>query len=208
MWSRFKNWFVGLSRGGKVAFISIIAVLGLIGSAANKPAATNVNGAEFQPSSSKQALETPQQKAPVITTKTVVEDETIPFESQTQDDASLESGKTVVAITGVNGTKAKTYEVTYTDGIETNKVLKSEVVTVQPVTQVTHVGTKVAVAPKPAVRAAVCDPNYSGACVPIASDVDCAGGSGNGPAYVAGPVYVVGSDIYDLDRDGNGVACQ
>ncbi len=32
-----------------------------------------------------------------------------------------------------------------------------------------------------------CDPNYSG-CVPIASDVDCAGGSGNGPAYVRGPV--------------------
>jgi hypothetical protein len=37
--------------------------------------------------------------------------------------------------------------------------------------------------------------------------VDCAGGSGNGPAYVAGPVFVVGSDIYDLDRDGDGVAC-
>lgn len=53
-----------------------------------------------------------------------------------------------------------------------------------------------------------CDPNYSGACVPIASDVDCAGGSGNGPAYVQGPVNVVGTDIYGLDRDGNGVGCQ
>lgn len=53
-----------------------------------------------------------------------------------------------------------------------------------------------------------CDPNYEGACVPIASDVDCAGGSGNGPAYVRGPVYVVGDDIYDLDRDGDGVACE
>ena len=52
-----------------------------------------------------------------------------------------------------------------------------------------------------------CDPNYSGKCVPIASDVDCAGGNGNGPAYVDGPVYVVGSDIYELDRDGDGVAC-
>ncbi len=52
-----------------------------------------------------------------------------------------------------------------------------------------------------------CDPNYEGACVPIASDVDCAGGSGNGPEYVRGPVYVVGSDIYDLDRDGDGVGC-
>jgi resuscitation-promoting factor RpfB len=53
-----------------------------------------------------------------------------------------------------------------------------------------------------------CDPNYANKCVPIASDVDCASGSGNGPAYVDGPVYVVGSDIYDLDRDGDGVACE
>jgi hypothetical protein len=44
--------------------------------------------------------------------------------------------------------------------------------------------------------------------VPIASDVDCAGGSGNGRAYVQGPVNVVGQDIYDLDRDGDGVACE
>src|SRR4051812_37312773 len=53
-----------------------------------------------------------------------------------------------------------------------------------------------------------CDPNYSGACVPIAGDVDCAGGSGNGPAYVQGPVRVVGSDIYDLDRDRDGIGCE
>lgn len=52
-----------------------------------------------------------------------------------------------------------------------------------------------------------CDPNYSG-CVPIASDVDCADGSGNGPAYVRGPVQVTGSDIYGLDRDGNGIGCE
>lgn len=53
-----------------------------------------------------------------------------------------------------------------------------------------------------------CDPNYAGACVPIASDVDCADGGGNGPAYVRGPVRVVGRDIYRLDRDGDGVACE
>lgn len=52
-----------------------------------------------------------------------------------------------------------------------------------------------------------CDPNYEGACVPIASDVDCAGGSGNGPEYVQGPVRVVGTDIYGLDRDGDGIGC-
>ncbi len=59
----------------------------------------------------------------------------------------------------------------------------------------------------PAV-AETCDPNYTGACVPIARDVDCAGGNGDGPAYVEGPIYVVGRDIYKLDRDGDGTACE
>ncbi|MBA3289748.1 MAG: hypothetical protein H0U21_17340 [Acidimicrobiia bacterium] len=53
-----------------------------------------------------------------------------------------------------------------------------------------------------------CDPNYAGGCVPIASDVDCAGGSGNGPAYVEGPVTVIGVDVYDLDSDGDGLGCE
>lgn len=68
--------------------------------------------------------------------------------------------------------------------------------------------------PKPMVTAkpvsppsSRCDPNYTG-CVPIDSDVDCAGGKGNGPSYVAGPVRVIGVDIYDLDRDGDGIACE
>ncbi|HEY0764823.1 MAG TPA: hypothetical protein VGD61_20765 [Pyrinomonadaceae bacterium] len=52
-----------------------------------------------------------------------------------------------------------------------------------------------------------CDPNYSG-CVPIASDVDCAGGKGNGPAYVKGPVRVIGKDIYGLDKDRDGIGCE
>jgi hypothetical protein len=51
-----------------------------------------------------------------------------------------------------------------------------------------------------------CHPSYD-PCVPYASDVDCAGGSGNGPAYT-GRVNVIGPDVYDLDRDGDGVACE
>ena len=45
-------------------------------------------------------------------------------------------------------------------------------------------------------------------CIEPGSDVDCASGSGNGPRYVDGPVYVTGSDPYDLDRDGDGVGCE
>ena len=62
--------------------------------------------------------------------------------------------------------------------------------------------------PKKPPTSSGCHPAYSGACVPIASDVDCAGGSGNGPRYVVGPVRVTGSDPYDLDRDGDGWGCE
>lgn len=43
---------------------------------------------------------------------------------------------------------------------------------------------------------------------PDVSDVDCEGGNGNVPYYVRGPVYVVGPDDYELDRDGDGIACE
>jgi hypothetical protein len=50
-----------------------------------------------------------------------------------------------------------------------------------------------------------CTPGYD-PCLPPASDYDCLGGSGNGPAYT-GYVRVTGPDIYDLDRDGDGYGC-
>jgi hypothetical protein len=54
-----------------------------------------------------------------------------------------------------------------------------------------------------------CDPNYEGACLtPGIGDYDCAGGSGDGPNYVSGPVAVVGADIYGLDANGNGIGCE
>jgi hypothetical protein len=53
-----------------------------------------------------------------------------------------------------------------------------------------------------------CNPNYT-PCVPNDSDVDCAGGSGNGPSYVRGPVRVIGVDVYDLDgNDHDGIGCE
>ncbi|MDQ4097281.1 MAG: hypothetical protein M3144_05360 [Actinomycetota bacterium] len=45
--------------------------------------------------------------------------------------------------------------------------------------------------------------------MPIASDVDCGGGSGNGPEYVYDKNFrVVGPDVYDLDRNNDGIACE
>jgi hypothetical protein len=45
-------------------------------------------------------------------------------------------------------------------------------------------------------------------CITPGDDVDCAGGSGNGPRYVDGPVTVSGADPYGLDTDGDGVGCE
>ncbi|WP_306359990.1 hypothetical protein [Nocardia sp. CC227C] len=61
------------------------------------------------------------------------------------------------------------------------------------------------IAPAPAQSS--CHPSYD-PCLPIVSDVDCAGGSGNGPVYTQGPVRVIGPDEYGLDRDRDGVGCE
>jgi resuscitation-promoting factor RpfB len=52
-----------------------------------------------------------------------------------------------------------------------------------------------------------CHPSYSGCLNPAASDYDCIGGSGNGPYYTE-VVQVIGSDVFDLDRDGDGWGCE
>ena len=64
-------------------------------------------------------------------------------------------------------------------------------------------------APPPTAPARNCHPSYEGDCLKVGiGDYDCAGGSGNGPNYVAGTVRVVGPDEFDLDRDGDGWGCE
>ena len=141
-------------------------------------------------------------KTAVTTKKTVVEFRTIPFKKKTVTDSSMPKGERTIRTTGVNGTRKLTYQITYVNGVQTDKDLLRDQVSKEPRSQVTAVGTKVE---QP--ESSGCDPNYSG-CVPIASDVDCSGGTGNGPAYVQGPVTVIGDDVYDLDRDGDGIGCE
>ncbi|WP_233600939.1 MULTISPECIES: G5 domain-containing protein [Micromonospora] len=223
------GWFVRLSPGGRTGVIlggvmlsvfllccSGVAVIGAFtdspqsdrkpsaADAANPPAAAPItvpsSPAETVPAalppSATSAAPTP---SPKVETRTETETQTIRYDQRTVKDPNLAKGKRVVRTRGVNGVRTLTYEVTLTDGAETGRRLVSSVVTRKPVTQVVAVGTK----SEPSSR---CDPNYSG-CVPIASDVDCAGGGGDGPAYVTGPVKVIGSDIYRLDRDHDGYGC-
>lgn len=150
-----------------------------------------------------------------VTTEKVVDvEEIIGFAATQVDDPNSNAGSQVVTVVGVNGVKTKSYRVTFVNGQETSRAFISEAITRAPVDQVTAIGSYVA--PAPVVQAPValvpqaggeCDPNYSG-CVPIDTDVDCEGGNGNGPSYVSGPVEVIGTDIYDLDSNGDGFACE
>ena len=87
----------------------------------------------------------------------------------------MAKGKTQVTTVGKVGQRTLTYRITKVDGKETKRELVSDVVTVDPVTEVTSVGTYVAPPPAPApAQPAGCDSNYADACVPVSSDVDCA----------------------------------
>jgi hypothetical protein len=149
---------------------------------------------------------TPQAASSVTTYKDIEETEPVAFSKEAKDDSLLASGTNRITTVGVDGVKTKTYKITLVNGIETARELKSEIITTTPVNEVTSTGTYVA--PVKKTTKDNCDLNYSGACVPIASDVDCNGGGGDGPAYVSGPVYVIGTDIYGLDRDRNGIGCE
>lgn len=87
-------------------------------------------------------------------------------------------------------------------------------VTAAPLTQPTATAVPttraIVVTPTTAPTSSGCHPSYSGACVPTGfSDVDCAGGGGNGPGYVGSKNFqVVGPDVYGLDADGDGMACE
>ncbi|MFJ6654092.1 G5 domain-containing protein [Microbacterium sp. NPDC091313] len=135
--------------------------------------------------------------------------EAVPFTATTVEDGAMPSGQQQITTVGQDGQRTLTYRVRTVDGVEVARELVSDVVSIAPVGQVTTIGTYVAPPPPPPPAASTgCDSNYADACVPIASDVDCAWGSGNGPAYFDGVARVVGSDIYDLDRDGDGLACE
>jgi hypothetical protein len=199
--------------------LSLAATVLVTASCASGPTLDgSAHPAGFVAKSSTTASATPTPKPtpkPVVAVTNVDVAEPIPFGAVSVNDGNVDAGQSVVSTAGVDGTRVTTWAVTTVDGVETGRTVVSVVTSVAPVDQVTSVGTRVPPPPAPAPVAEIpvadagggCDSNYSGPCVPIASDVDCAGGSGNGPAYVSGPVFVVGSDIYDLDRDGDGVAC-
>ena len=75
-----------------------------------------------------------------ITYGTVTETASVPYETKTFEVQNVARGKSVVTKTGVNGVSTATYKVTYVNGVESERVLQSQVITKQPITQVIHKG--------------------------------------------------------------------
>jgi hypothetical protein len=137
-----------------------------------------------------------------VSTRTVTEVLPVPYPTRTVEDDRLEQGARRVLAKGIPGSRTVTYRVTVKGGRQIAKDLLRSTVTKRPVTEVVAVGTR---KPPEQEHEDGCNANYSG-CVPATADVDCADG-GNGPVYQRRPVKVVGIDIYHLDLDGNGEAC-
>ena len=79
------------------------------------------------------------EKKEEIRIETTTED--IPFETMTQADTTLEKGKSRVLYAGQAGVRTIQTQVTVVNGVETRKVLSSEV-TKQPISQIIGVGAK------------------------------------------------------------------
>lgn len=78
---------------------------------------------------------------PVITTKEETETTVIPFDTTRTPDPSRYVGDAIVVQDGVNGSRTVVTTVTYTDGVETGRVVTSDKTT-NPKNQIIYYGTK------------------------------------------------------------------
>ena len=84
----------------------------------------------------------------VVKPEVVTSTEVIPFETITQNDATLPKGQTKVVQDGANGERTTLTEVTTVDGKQTSRILENTI-TKQPVNKVIAVGTKEEAVPTP-----------------------------------------------------------
>lgn len=114
-----------------------------------KPDNSKDDGGNTQPETPPVEQPTPPQnqtpvetRQPVITTRQETLQEVLSFQTVTVQDGSLPKGQTAIRQNGQNGAVSSTYTITLTDGVETSRVLSSQVVTQEPINQITAVGTQ------------------------------------------------------------------
>ena len=86
-------------------------------------------------------------KAAVVTTKEETKTEEVAFQTKEVTNPNLPEGSRQVKAAGKKGVRTIVYTVTYTDGVETGRVEKSNTITTPAVDEVVEVGTKKVVAP-------------------------------------------------------------
>ena len=79
--------------------------------------------------------------APIITEDTEVTYEEVPFEEVTQENPHLPYGTSNVITEGVAGERKITTKITFADGLESEREVIEDVITREPVTKVTEIGT-------------------------------------------------------------------
>jgi hypothetical protein len=165
----------------------------LVSDATASPTATPKPSAK--PKATPRATATPT-PTPVATEAEVQETSAIPYGAVTVNDGGIDVGASAVTVSGGNGEKVTTYRVQYLDGVEVSRSVAREEVTVQPIDEVTAIGTRVpAPAPAPEPEAPVQSAYYE--------NCDAVRAAGAAPLYTDDPGY-----SRKLDRDGDGVACE
>lgn len=94
-------------------------------------------------------VELPASLVTVVAVQTLTEEQSIAFQTQNVNDASLAKGKTSVKQKGVKGLKQRTVTVTYEDGQEVSRTSSDWQVVREPVKKIVLVGTKVVATPTP-----------------------------------------------------------
>jgi hypothetical protein len=94
-----------------------------------------------------EVVEVGTKKAAVVTTKEETKTEEVAFQTKEVPNAELPEGSRQVKVAGKKGARTIAYTVTYTDGVETGRVEKSNTITIPAVDEVVEVGTKKVVAP-------------------------------------------------------------
>lgn len=139
-------WVGGVSTAG--------AVVGAAVTSASQDTAAPRAVADVATTPTPSATPTPTPTpTPVVEVSEVSKDFPIHFRKTTIDDPTLAKGQTRLQTAGVDGVLTRTYRVTTTDGVETDRVQVSRTVSTAPVPEVTAVGSYVEPAPAPAAPA-------------------------------------------------------
>lgn len=134
--------------------------------------------------------------------QTITDVVSIPFESETRENAEMLKGQSKVITEGVNGSKTVTTSKTIKNGEEIYSSVLKEEVTSNPITKVVEIGTKVPEPPKPVVQASASSTSNSNA------EASSSNSGNSGSGYINGKkilrTITMNASAYDASAESNG----